>query len=325
MHTLENIKNFLGRDWLDIQEGIKNHLATEIELLDGVNRRLISQPGKQIRPLLSILVARCCNEGKSSRSSIECAVASELLHNATLLHDDVADEAEVRRGQPTVRSLMGANSSVLIGDFWLVRAVQAVLDSECGIKTISIFSKTLSDLAEGEMLQLQKAEKGDTIMEDYLNIIYRKTASLFVATAVSAAISVNAPRQLEEAAADFGKNLGLAFQMRDDIFDYMPSANIGKAIGVDILERKITLPLLCALDRTDAGRQKEIRAMVCSIDVAKRDEILDFVRVYDGLEAAQKVLDSYCEKAMEALGAFPACEEREILGSLVSIVSKRTI
>lgn len=324
MYTLDSIKEFLGGDWQAVQDGISSYLSTDIDLLRHINAGILAHSGKQIRPVLSLLTARACNGGRAGEDSIRCAVAAELLHNATLLHDDVADEADVRRGEPTVRSLMGASTSVLIGDFWLVRAVRAVLDSEKNSKIISVFASTLSDLAEGEMLQLQKAETGDTVLKDYLDIIYRKTASLFVATTISAAHSVNAPENIGKAAEDFGKYLGLAFQMRDDIFDYMPSPDVGKAVGVDVMEKKITLPLLCALENVSESRQKEIRGMVCDIDAAGRDEILKFVRENGGIEGAQEVLDDYCSKAMAALDSFRDSEEKNMLESLVSIVSRRT-
>jgi len=286
---------------------------------------LLSHSGKQLRPILSLVIARACGGGSCNEDSIKYATASELLHNATLLHDDVADEADKRRGQPTVRCLMGPNVSVLLGDFWLVRAVRAILDAHSGSnRAIELFSKTLSDLAEGEMLQLQKATTCDTTFEDYLQIIYRKTASLFVATAMTAALSVSATAQIEHSVGEFAKYMGYAFQMKDDIFDYLPQdTSVGKPVGIDVLEQKITLPLLCALDNVDERQQQRLRDMVRDITPEKRDVIIDFVRSNGGIEGAQSVLEEYCSKALDCLKILPDTREKEILQEFPAYFAKR--
>lgn len=320
----EEIREYLGQDWESVQEGIRVSLGTDISLLNEINSGLLEHPGKQIRPMLALLMARACG-GQANRDSIRVAIASELLHNATLLHDDVADESDQRRGNPTVRALMGPSVSVLVGDFWLVKAVRSILEAERGQNlAISLFSRTLSDLAEGEMLQLQKAASGDTVMEEYLDIIYRKTASLFVSTLTIAAESVGAPRPMVDAAAEYGRCLGLAFQIRDDIFDYMPSGDIGKPVGVDVMERKITLPLLCAMDNVGKGEQERIREQMRNITPELRDGIIAFVRSNGGIEGAQEVLEEYSAKAVEALSVLPSSKDRDMLGKLALSFSKRT-
>lgn len=322
---LEDIKTYLGDDWDRVLEGIRAYLSTDIDLLGRTNDGLLEHPGKQLRPLLALLVARACS-GAVYEDTVRFAIASELLHNATLLHDDVADEADTRRGKPTVRVLLGPNASVLVGDFWLVKAMCAVLDGADGQdRVIRIFSRTLSDLAEGEMLQLQKAALADTGEEDYFEIIYRKTASLFAATSLSAAISVNASEDVEQAAADFGKYLGLAFQIRDDIFDYMPESGIGKPVGVDIVEKKITLPLLCAFG--NAGKDEEIKIREKIKDGGKgvRDEVIAFVRENGGIQKAQEILEEYIGKAIGVTGVFPWSRDRELLVCLAETLSHRTV
>lgn len=268
-------------------------------------------------------MARACG-GRANKDSIRYAVASELLHNATLLHDDVADQSDMRRGHPTLRSLMGPSVSVLVGDFWLVRAVKAILDTENGHeRAIALFAGTLSDLAEGEMLQLQKASTCDTGFEDYISIIYRKTASLFAVTATTAAISVGADSAVEAGMTLFGRYLGLAFQMRDDIFDYMPQdASVGKPVGVDIMERKITLPLLGALENAP-GENERIRNIVRNIDSELRDEVIEFVRRNGGIEYAQRVLDEYVGRAVSALQVLSPSKEKELLISLTKYIALR--
>ena len=156
---IKEIKNYLGTDWTAVGECISGSLESDIDLLNTVNTSILSNSGKQLRPLLSLVMARACSEtGAASEATVRYAASAELLHNATLLHDDVADESEQRRGNPTVYSLMGPSVSVLVGDYWLVKAVDLILSNiATDSKVIKIFSKTLSDLAEGEMLQLQKA------------------------------------------------------------------------------------------------------------------------------------------------------------------------
>ncbi len=207
--TLDEIKDFLGQDWKDTDALIRSSLESDISLLNATNKAILDHSGKQLRPIVSLLVARACGGGRVNADSVRYAAAAELLHNATLLHDDVADSSCERRGAPTVMAILGGPASVLLGDFWLVKALENILASSANCnEVIRIFAGTLSSLAEGEMLQLQKASSGDTVEEDYYRIIYSKTASLFEAAFVSAAISVNAPADWIEAVRDYAVSLG---------------------------------------------------------------------------------------------------------------------
>lgn len=326
---IKSIREYLGleKDWEAVQNRISSALQSDIELLNATNGSILSHSGKQMRPLLALLVARACAEGCSaSDATIRYAAASELLHNATLLHDDVADESEQRRGVPTIMSLMGPSVSVLLGDYWLVKAVELVLEDPDGdMRVIRLFSKTLSDLAEGEMLQLQKAQSGDTDENDYLRIIYNKTASLFEAACISAAISVNAPAEYEKAAKDYAVALGLAFQIKDDILDYAGTDSVGKPLGVDILEQKITMPLLGAFANVSSDEESRVRKMVRDIvdHPEYRDEIVTFVKTRGGLEYAVDQLDKYVGKAVEALSVLPESKEREMLVELAHFTARR--
>lgn len=322
---IKSVKEYLGADWIAVQDKIGDSLESDIELLNSVNGSILSNSGKQMRPLLSLLVARACSDHLISEASVRYAAASELLHNATLLHDDVADGSEQRRGVPTVMSLLGPSVSVLVGDYWLVKAMELILgDVNSDIQVIKIFSKTLSDLAEGEMLQLQKAQKGDTDQEDYLRIIYNKTASLFVAACVSAAISVDASEQLQQAAKEYAAALGIAFQIKDDILDYSGNETVGKPLGVDILEQKITMPLLGAFVNCP-DKEAHIRNLVGSIadHPEYREEIVAYVKENGGLEYAKASLDAYVTKAVGALSFFPACKERDMLEEFAYFTAKR--
>ncbi|MDE7127278.1 MAG: polyprenyl synthetase family protein, partial [Bacteroidales bacterium] len=300
---LNEVKEFLGEDWKRVETAISDALKSDIELLDKTNASIMSHSGKMIRPMLSILIARACSGARPADASYLYAASSELLHNATLLHDDVADNSKQRRGNPTIMSLLGPTASVLIGDFWLVKAMEGILAAGDNGKVIRIFSRTLSDLAEGEMLQLEKARKGDTSESDYYRIVYNKTASLFRASALSAAISVDAEDSVRESVGRYAELLGIAFQIRDDIFDYMPCSKAGKPVGVDILEQKITLPLLGAMSNSGEAKAREIRGMVSGIvgHPENRDAIAAFVRDNDGIGYAQDRLTEYIDDAVSCL------------------------
>ena len=323
---MERVRKYIETEWLAVQEKISSALLSDIGLINRTNESILSNSGKQLRPLLALLMARMCNGGAVSEATIRYAAASELLHNATLLHDDVADDSNQRRGKPTIMSLMGPSVSVLLGDYWLVKAMELILGpADTDSRVIKIFSKTLSDLAEGEMLQLQKAQSGDTTETDYIRIIYNKTASLFEAACLSAAVSVGASDVLERAVVDYAVALGLAFQIKDDILDYDGTESVGKPLGVDILEQKITLPLLGALGNVGPKEQQRIRSLV--MDIAGhpeyRDEIVRFVKDNGGLEYAGQCLSEYVEKAEAALDVFSDCEEKAFLVELAHFTAKR--
>lgn len=321
-----SIKDFLKEDLDKVNKLMATSLSTDIELLDKTNRAILSHNGKQVRPVLTLLVARACSGGFTTDDTIKYAAAVELLHNATLLHDDVADDSPVRRGVPTVMSILGGRASVLLGDYWLVKGMENILASRnSSDKVIRIFASTLTDLAEGELLQLQKAETGDTLEKDYYRIIYDKTASLFVASAASGAISVSATEEKMSAARTYAKCLGVAFQIRDDIFDYEENAEIGKPVGLDLKEKKITLPLLGALAKAGEDRGREIRRKLCRIDDHPEygAEIIEFVKSEGGIEYARKRLYEYVDNARIALRPFGNLQEVEMLCEIAEFTADR--
>lgn len=324
--TLDEIKDFLGQDWKDTDALIRSSLESDISLLNATNKAILDHSGKQLRPIVSLLVARACGGGRVNADSVRYAAAAELLHNATLLHDDVADSSCERRGAPTVMAILGGPASVLLGDFWLVKALENILASSANCnEVIRIFAGTLSSLAEGEMLQLQKASSGDTVEEDYYRIIYSKTASLFEAAFVSAAISVNAPADWIEAVRDYAVSLGIAFQIKDDIFDYSDGKKIGKPVGIDLEEQKITLPLLGALAAASQERAKQIRGMVLDIleHPEYKEEIVGFVKEGKGIEYAVSRLEDYVSKAVDALAVLPDSKEKDYLVKIAGFTAYR--
>ena len=307
----QDIIQFLGEDWDRTQALICSQLHSDVGLLEQTNDQVLSTAGKMLRPMVALLVSRAI--GTPTEDSICYAAATELLHNATLIHDDVADGSAERRGKPTVSALLGAGTAVLVGDYWLARAVDLVVDTVHRDDVIRKFAGTLTDLAEGEMLQLEKAAAGDTTEADYLRIIHCKTASLFCAAAETAAVSVDAAPGQRAAALAYGSALGVAFQIKDDILDYAGTDSLGKPVGQDLLEQKITLPLLGAL--MDSPREAEIRAMVRGIPSHPENchLVRRFVEERDGVGYAARRLSEWVERAVRALDAFPESPAREYL------------
>lgn len=301
----------LGEDWTRMRELIRAGLHTDVALLEDVNGQVFAHSGKMLRPLISLLVAKAL--GEPNDDSLHYAAASELLHNATLMHDDVADESSERRGAPTVSAMLGPSAAVLVGDFWLAKAVETVFVTERFSRVVKFFSDTLSDLAEGEMYQLEKASSADTTEEDYFRIIQCKTASLFVAAAVSGACSVDAPEELQEAAKAYATALGSAFQIKDDILDYAGSGELGKPVGMDLKEQKITLPLIGALSTLED--ESPVRDKILHIHEHPEycGQLHSFVIERGGIEYAAARLQEYIDKAVDALRPVPDSPARDAL------------
>ena len=307
-----------------MSELIRQALSSDIELLARTNDTLLSHCGKMLRPMLSLLMGRICGGG--GEDGIKYAAAVELLHNATLLHDDVADRSPERRGIPTVNALLGPGAAVLVGDFWLAKTVEMLYGASSRREEVMrLFSQTLVNLAEGEMLQLEKASLADTSREEYFRIIYCKTASLFVTACACAACAADAPAEYVDAARSYGRAAGLAFQIKDDILDYCGDAAMGKPAGMDLHECKITLPLLCALSESD--REVEIRNMVRDIPAHPeyRDRVLQFVKENDGVPRAARILDEYIAQAVHSLDLFPVSEARDLLVQMTEFIALRQI
>ena len=318
------LKAFLAGPMEEVSALLETSLKSDITLLDATNRSLLSQGGKLMRPMLSLLSAGAC--GGIDADSIRFAAAAEMIHNATLLHDDVVDGAATRRGKPTVMSLLSSPASVLVGDYWLVKAIRCILDADrYSERAIRLFAKTLSDLAEGEMLQLEKASSGDTTREDYLRIIYSKTASLFESSVLAGAVSADAPEEWTAALAGFAPNLGIAFQIKDDILDYAGGEVLGKPVGIDLREQKITLPLLCALDSAPE-EAAEVRAQVGRIsdEPALADRVRTFVLDRGGVERAAAEMAGFISEAVSCLAELPPSAEKPYLEELARYVGERT-
>jgi octaprenyl-diphosphate synthase len=283
---------------------------------------LLQHAGKQLRPLLTLLTAEM--QGKITESTYLAASAVEMVHTCSLLHDDVIDNADERRGAPSVKAMWRSNASVLTGDYWLSRIFHMVITHE-EYRLLPWFSSCLVNLSEGELLQLEKAQHLDATEADYFTIIGKKTASLLAVSMASGAITAGAADDTVQRLYDAGFQMGLAFQIRDDIFDYHKTNFLGKPTGNDLREQKLTLPLLHALAQADeptcAKALKWVRSIACS--TRHYSKIIAFVKAHRGMEYARVALQQHVDKAKEILASFPENEGRHKLMELVDFLAVR--
>ncbi len=328
MKSIAEIKESVSSDWSEFENHLSASLNSESALLNQINAYLLDASGKKLRPLLAILSAKACS-GLVNEKAVICATVSELIHTATLLHDDVVDNSDNRRGRATIRKMFSPGTSVLMGDYWLTRAIHLMLESNISYSVLALFSKALEELAEGEIMQMEYADKLTTGWNEYIEIIRRKTASLFrAAIKGSALVSLDTESEESEmvfkALDEYSFYLGCSFQMRDDILDYYPSEVIGKDSNCDIEERKITLPLLCAMANNPdkeayiRSRMREIVPMAedASVNSAVVEEIKAFVLENQGLESALERLREYIDKALECLDVLEDSISKKALVSL---------
>lgn len=320
---MKEVQQFLGKAWTDFQRCFAESLESDIPLLDKANQYLLGHGGKKLRPLFTLLIAKALR-GDCNERVVRCAAASELLHTATLMHDDVADNAPTRRGVPTMMTVYSPTTAVLLGDYWLSKAMDLIIDHP-DKRVLHVFSKCLADLASGEMLQLEKAEKADTTEDDYRRIIYCKTTSLFEACMVSAACSVEASEKEIERCRIYAWHIGQAFQMRDDMLDYSPELSIGKPTGQDILEKKITLPLFGLFEKAPRSVVREVRRRMKNPDAELVSDVFAWVRQYDAMSYAREKLDAEIRRAVEVLAAFPASPSRDYLEKMAGMIAIRTV
>lgn len=278
--------------------------------------------GKHIRPLLLLLTAKAC--GKITDKSIDSAVLLELLHTATLIHDDVVDETKQRRGVPSLNAIFDNRVSVLVGDYVLSSALVRSISTQ-DLRIIAIVSNLGRDLADGEIKQLETAE--EVILDEacYLQVIKKKTAMLLSACTEIGAISADADLPQIEKFRLIGENLGYAFQIKDDIFDYYHDANIGKPTGNDIREGKVTLPLLHALLHSGKPEVAELKSILTKKDFTQEniERLIEFAKVSGGIEYAEKLMEEYLQKAVSVLNEIPASEAKESLLLLAAYIVNR--
>ena len=300
----------------------KARLKTGIPLLNIITNYLLRRKGKQMRPMLVFLSAKL--NGEVNEGSYVAASLIETLHTATLIHDDVVDETYQRRGFFSINALWKSKIAVLVGDYFLSKGLLTALDAD-QVGVLKIVSEAVRDMSEGELLQIEKSRKLDITEEVYYQIIGKKTASLFASCTAAGAYSVDASAEKVELMKQFGLNLGIAFQIRDDLFDFEQSGLIGKPTGNDIKEKKLTLPLIYVLQKVDASLRRHLLSTIRKHhnNEKKVQEIIKTVIENGGLEYAREQMMAYSTKAKTILNEYPDGEVRQALMLLVDYTVER--
>lgn len=308
---LQGAAALMAADMREVDAVIQRRLASDVVLINQIAHYIVSAGGKRIRPMLVLLFSKAL--GFTGPERFELAATVEFIHTATLLHDDVVDESQLRRGRETANALFGNAASVLVGDFVYSRAFQMMV-SVNRMRVLEVLADATNVIAEGEVLQLMNMHDPDIAVEQYLRVIRFKTAKLFEASARLGAVLADAPREVEEACADYGRSLGTAFQLVDDLLDYEGSTpQLGKNVGDDLREGKPTLPLLVAMERGSAQERELIRHAIQHGEVDRLGEIVEIVRHTGAIEATRDAARAEAEQARQSLKLISASPSREAL------------
>ena len=315
--SIEPLLALVSEDLTEVNKAILDRMGSQVPLIPQLAGHIIAAGGKRLRPMLTLAAARLC--GYTGQRQIGLAACVEFIHTATLLHDDVVDDSDLRRGNATANVLWGNQASVLVGDFLFSRAFQVMVE-DGSLEVLRILANASAVIAEGEVMQLETSNNTDTSEEQYLEVISAKTAALFAAASRIGAVVSERPKVEENALESYGRNLGIAFQLVDDALDYSAQQEtLGKTIGDDFREGKITLPVVLAFRRGDDEERKFWRR--CLEDVEQRD---DDLQTAVGILTRHRALDDTVERARhygsmarDALGIFP---DNEIKHAMVEVV-----
>ena len=301
----------MAADMQQVDDVIRQRLASDVVLINQISHYIVSAGGKRIRPRLVLLFADAL--GFAGTERFELAATVEFIHTATLLHDDVVDESSLRRGRQTANALFGNAASVLVGDFLYSRAFQMMVGVN-RMRVLAVLADATNVIAEGEVLQLMNMHDPDLAVDDYLRVIRFKTAKLFEASARLGAVLADAGREVEDACADYGRSLGTAFQLVDDLLDYEgDTQTLGKNVGDDLREGKPTLPLLVAMARCTDDERHLMRHAIEHGESARLDEILAIVKRTGALQATRDAARAEANKARDALAKLPNSAARDAL------------
>ena len=334
MVSLEAIRTPIASDIDAFEEFLKGQFSSDGKLMSEMLTHVLSARGKSVRPIIVMLTsaltssanARQWVEGERNctKRTYLAAMMVEMLHTASLVHDDVIDNADMRRGRPSVNALWQSRNAVVMGDFLLARTMSAGMES-AQYDLVSHIIGTVATLCEGEVLQSQHAADKNTTRQDYLEIIYKKTASLISVSASAGAVSVMASREDVEQMRRFGEALGMAFQIQDDILDYSRSAKTGKPSNNDLREGKITLPLIEVLEQCSPAEKLQLldKLSQCATDDAAVDYIQNIVEVTGGLSMAARTMQTYIDRAVAILSKYEDSPYRTALVNLCAYVAER--
>lgn len=322
--TLKPLLDLVTEDMDAINRIILDKAISDVDLIPELAHHLIDSGGKRLRPMLTLAAAKLC--GYHGNGHIRVAAAVEFMHTATLLHDDVVDESSLRRGKETARVIWGNQASVLVGDFLLGQAFRTLVDVG-SLPVLKILSNAAAVIAEGEVMQLAAAKNTSTTEDEYLAIINAKTAALFSAAAEVGAAIVDRPAPEQTALKSYGRNLGLAFQLVDDALDYSgDTAHLGKAIGDDFREGKITLPVILSFRRgSDSERAFWTKTLVeGNVEPNDIEQAVELMKRHKAIEATLERARSYGTIAQDALAIFPDCPEKAAMEQVIAFCVQRT-
>jgi len=304
------------------EKHFKSSMRSSVPLLDKITRYIVKRKGKQMRPMFVFLSASIC--GGVNESTYRAASLVELLHTATLVHDDVVDDSNERRGFFSINALWKNKIAVLVGDYLLSRGLLLSVENE-DYNLLKIVSNAVKQMSEGELLQIEKARKLDIKEDIYFDIIRMKTASLIASCCACGAKSAGADDETVEKMRQFGENVGIAFQIKDDLFDYQKSNKTGKPVGIDIKEKKLTLPLIYLLNHSDNSVKRKVINIVKNhnTDKEKVGEVIDLVTSNGGMNYANEKMCIYEQQALDALNEFPENKFRDSMRELVIFTTQR--
>lgn len=319
--SLKSIQAPVAAELREFEKRFREAMHSPVPLLDRITYYIVRRKGKQVRPMFIFLTAQLC--GGITDATYTAASLVELLHTASLVHDDVVDDANERRGFFSINALWKNKAAVLVGDFLLTRGLALALRDK-QYYLLQIVSDAFEAITEGELLQLEKARRLDIDEEVYYEVIRKKTASLIASACASGAASTTEDMEVIEKMHEFGETIGMAFQIRDDLFDF-GTDDVGKPLGIDIKEKKMTLPLIYALQQVSASERKRIVRMIKQNSEAPETvrEVVQFVHNSGGLDYARQVMLDYRTKAFNILHQFPLSPARESLENLVNFVVER--
>ncbi len=318
---MDFVKDIIGEELKTFEVKFSDAVKSNTALLDSIMKYIIKRKGKQLRPMFVFLSAKL--HGKINESTYRAAALVELLHTATLVHDDVVDESYERRGFFSINAVWKNKIAVLVGDYLLSKGLLLSTSNE-DFRHLHIISDAVRQMSEGELLQMEKSRKLNLDEDIYFEIIKNKTASLLSSACAVGAFSTTGDDVITEKMKDFGEKVGIAFQIKDDLFDY-GSENVGKPTGNDIKEKKITLPLIYTLNNTDRATKKELIYILKNKnkDKEKVDFVLKTVVKEGGIRYAETRMYAYRDEALEILNSFPASAERKALEDLVRYTTDR--
>ena len=321
VRSLKTIQAPVATELREFEKRFREAMHSPVPLLDRITYYIVRRKGKQVRPMFIFLTAQLC--GGIKDATYTAASLVELLHTASLVHDDVVDDANERRGFFSINALWKNKAAVLVGDFLLTRGLALALRDK-QYYLLQIVSDAFEAITEGELLQLEKARRLDIDEEVYYDVIRKKTASLIASACASGAASTTDDPETIEQMRVFGETIGMAFQIRDDLFDFGTN-DVGKPLGIDIKEKKMTLPLIYALQQAPGSERKQIIRMIKrhSEEPETIRQVIQFVHQSGGLDYARKVMLEYREKAFTILDQFPQSPARESLRDLVNFVVDR--